>query len=166
MTNEQYLEAISCPRIDPIKQGQHVMAQVDDNFLESEDGDEKVDLTLDSGDEVEDEDDEEEYETLPEGAIRPNDCVAQRRIERIARAICIHPVNEQAFYEGHMKQKVLDDPKWAKQSFLLPSDRHHIYYQYRVAENRAGRGIDPEYDAFETAAVQEAAAQVEPENLM
>ena len=152
MTNEQYLDAISCPRIDPIKQGQHVMPLVEEHFLDSEDGDEKVDLTEDTEDEVDDEDDDEEYETLPDGAIRPDDCVAERRIERIARAICIHPVKEQAFYEGNMRQRVLDDPKWAKHSFLLPTDRHHIYYQYRIAENRAGRGIDPEYDAFETTA--------------
>ena len=128
------------------------MAQVEEPLLDSDDGDEKIDLTEDTEDEVNDEDDEEGYETLPEGAIRPDDCVAERRIERIARAICIHSIKEQAFYEDHIKQKVLDDPKWAKHSFLLPSNRHHIYYQYRIAENRAGRGIDPEYDAFEMAA--------------
>lgn len=149
MTNEQYLDAISCPRIDPIKQGQKVMAQVEENFLESEDGDEKVEIIDDTEDEDSEEEDEEEYETLPEGAIHPDDCVAERRIERIARAICIYSVKEQAFYEGHMKQKFLNEPKWAKHSFLLPSDRHHIYYKYRIAENRAGRGIDPEYDNFE-----------------
>lgn len=152
MTNEQYLDAISCPRIDPIKQGQKVMAQVEESLLESEDGDENVEIIDDTEDEDNEEEDEEEYEVLPKGAIRPEDCVAERRIERIARAICIRSVKEQAFYEGHMKQKFLNDPKWAKCSFLLPSDRHHIYYRYRVAENRAGRGIDPEYDTFETAA--------------
>lgn len=153
MTNEQYLDAISCPRIDPIKQGQKVMAQVDESLFESEDGDEKIEITDDTENEDDDDEDEEEYETLPEGAIRPDDCVAERRIERIARAICIRSVNEQAFYEGQMKQKFLNDPKWAKHSFLLPSDRYHIYYKYRIAENRAGRGIDPEYDTFEVAAV-------------
>lgn len=152
MTNEQYLDAISCPRIDPIKQGQKVMAQVEEPFLESEDGEEKIEINDDTEDEENDEEEEEEYETLPEGAIRPDDCVAERRIERIARAICIHPVKEQAFYEDRMKENFLDDPKWAKHSFLLPDDRHHIYYKYRIAENRAGRGIDPEYDTFELAA--------------
>ncbi len=151
LTNEQYLGAISCPRIDPIRQGKKVMAQVDESFLESEDGDEKVEITDDTEDLDDDEEDEVEYETLPEGAIRPDDCLAERRIERIARAVCIHPEKEQAFYENRMKQKFIDDPKWAKYSFLLPADHHHIYYEYRIAENRAGRGIDPEYDAFETA---------------
>lgn len=152
MTDEQYLDAISCPRIDPIRQGQKVMAQAEEAFLESEDGDGKVETINDTDDEGAEEEDEEEYEVLPEGAIRPNDCVAERRIERIARAICIHSVEEQAFYEDRMKQKLIDDPKWAKHSFLLPGDRHHIYYKYRIAENRAGRGIEPEYDAFEVVA--------------
>lgn len=129
------------------------MAQVEEPLLESEDGDKKVEISDDTEDEDnDDEDDEEEYESLPDGAIRPDDCVAERRIERIARAICIHSVNEQAFYEGHLKQKLLTDPTGAKHSFLLPSDRHHIYYRYRIAENRAGRGIDPEYDTFDMAA--------------
>lgn len=151
MTNEQYLDAISCPRIDPIKQGQKVMAQAEETLLESGDGDDKVEIMDDTEDEENEEEDEEEYETLPEGASRPDDCVAERRIERIARAICIHSVKEQAFYEGRVRQKFLDDPKWAKHSFLLPGDRHHIYYKYRIAENRAGRGIDPEHDNFEMA---------------
>ena len=136
MSNEQYLDAISCPRIDPIRQGQKVLISdtSEDENIEEEAGGEE----------------EEEYETLPEGAIRPNDCLAERRIERIARALCIHPVEKQAFYQDLMTRKLLDDPKWAKHSFLNPSDRHHIYYKFRIAENRAGRGIDPEYDAFET----------------
>ena len=149
MTDEQYLDAISCPRIDPIRQGQKVMAQVEEPCLDSEDGDETVEITDDAGDEDNKDAEDEEYETLPEGAIRPDDCVAERRIERIARAICIHPVEEQAFYEDRMLQKSADDPKWAKHSFLRSGDRHHIYYKYRLAENRGGRGIDPEYDAFE-----------------
>ena len=149
MSNEQYLDAISCPRIDPIRQGQKVLAQKEESFLESEDGDQKIEIKDDTEDEDVDEEDEEEYETLPEGAICPNDCIAERRIERIARAICIHSAAEQAFYEDRMRQKLINDSKWAKYSFLLPGDRHHIYYQYRIAENRAGRGIDPEYDAFE-----------------
>ena len=152
MTGEQYLDAISCPRIDPIKQGQKVMAQVEESLFEAEDGDAKVEICDDSEVEDDDEVDEDVYETLPEGAIRPNDCVAERRIERIARAICIRPVKEQVFYESHMKQKFLNDLKWAKYSFLLPNDRHHIYYKYRIAENRAGRGIDPKYDTFEMTA--------------
>ena len=124
------------------------MAEVEGSFLES-DGDDKVDLTDDIEDGNDDEEDEDEYESLPDGAIPPNDCVAERRIERIARAICIHSAKEQAFFEEQMKQKLTNDPKWAKHSFLLPGDRHHIYYKYRIAENRAGRGIDPEYDTFE-----------------
>ena len=148
MTDEQYLDAVSCPRIDPIKQGQKVMAQAEESFLDSEDGDEKVDLTDDVED-GNDDDEDDEYESLPEGAIPPNDCVAERRIERIARAVCIHPAKDQDFFEEQMKQKLTNDPKWAKHSFLLPGDRHHIYYKYRIAENRAGRGIDPEYDTFE-----------------
>ena len=124
------------------------MAQTEESFLDSENGDRKPEVI----DDTEDENIEEEYETLPEGAIPPEDCVAERRIERIARAICIHSVQEQAFYEDRLKQKSIDDPKWAKHSFLLPGDRHHIYYKYRVAENRAGRGVDPEYDTFEMAA--------------
>ena len=149
MTNEQYLDAISCPRIDPIRQGQKVLAHVEDSFLESEDGDTRIEINDDTDDE---EDEEQEYETLPEEAIRPADCLAERRIERVARALCIHPTKKQSFYEDLMKQKLADDPKWAKHSFLHPGDRHHIYYKYRIAENRAGRGIDPEYDAFETVA--------------
>ena len=152
MTDQQYLDSISCPRINPIEQGQKVMPRVEERLIESEDGDEKVEIVDDTEDEYDDEVDEEEYEVLPEGAIRPDDCVAERRIERIARAICIHPVKDQALYEGHMKHKATNDPKWAKHSFLHPDDRHHIYYKYRVAENRAGRGIDPEHDAFEIVA--------------
>ena len=128
------------------------MAQVEDPLFDAEDGDEKIEISDDSENDGNDEEDEEEYETLPEGAICPDDSVAERRIERIARAICVHPINEQAFYEGQMKHKFLNDPKWASHSFLLPSDRHYIYYKYRIAENRAGRGIDPDYDTFEVAA--------------
>ena len=151
MTNEQYLDAISCPRIDPIRQGQKVLAHVEESFLESEDGDTKIEID-DATDDEEEEEEDQGYETLPEGAIRPADCLAERRIERLARALCIHPVAKQSFYEDLMKRKLAEDPKWAKHSFLHPGDRHHIYYKYRIAENRAGRGIDPEYDAFETVA--------------
>ena len=151
MTDEQYLDAISCPRIDPIKQGKKVMAEVQESLFDSEDGDEKVEITDDTEQADDLEEVEEEYEILPKGAIPPDDCVAERRIERIARAICIHPVKEQPFYEEQIKQKVTDDAKWAKHSFLLPEDPHHTYYRYRIAENRAGRGIDPEYDTFEIA---------------
>ena len=149
MTNEQYLDTISCPRIDPTRQGQKVLAHAEDSFLESEDGNTKIEITDDTDDE---EDEEEEYETLPEGAVRPADCLAERRIERVARALCIHPTEKQPFYEDLMNRKPADDPKWAKHAFLRPGHRHHIYYRYRIAENRAGRGIDPEYDAFETVA--------------
>ena len=152
MTNEQYLDAISCPRIDPIRQGQKVLAHVEESFLESGDGDTKIAINDDTEDEDIIEEEEEGYETLPEGVIRPADCLGERRIERIARALCIHPVEKQGYYENLIMQKSLNDPKWAKHSFLNPSDRHHIYYKYRIAENRAGRGIDPEYDAFETVA--------------
>ena len=154
MTNEQYLDTISCPRIDPTRQGQKVLSHVEESFLESEDGDTTIEINDDdSEDEDNNEaDEEDEYETLPEGAICPTDCLTERRIERVARALCIHPIEKQSFYEDLMKRKLLDDPKWAKHSFLNPDDRHHIYYKYRIAENRAGRGIDPEYDAFETVA--------------
>ena len=151
MSNEQYLDAISCPRIDPTRQGQKVMAEAEETLFKSEDDDENGEVFNDTEElgDLEEDEEEEGYETLPKDAIRPDDCLTERRIERIARAICTHPAKEQAFYEEQMRQKANNDFKWAKCSFLLPTDRHHVYYQYRLAENRAGRGIDPDYDVFE-----------------
>lgn len=147
MTNEQYLDAISCPRIDPIKQGEKVMPKSEELFAESEtESKQDEESNAETVGEVKDDEDDGEWETLPVGAIRPPEFRRERLLEQICRAICCKPEKEQDMRERRFKQLAVSNPKWATCSFLFPSDRSYIYYKWRLAENRAGRGIPVEYD--------------------
>jgi len=143
MTNEQYLDAISCPRIDPTKQGENVMTGSHPSTVESNaDGDEEELNLDDTEDDPEDGDDEL---TLPLGVVYP-DLMMQIRVENAVRKICLSPQTKEAAQERILKQKVLTNSKLATWTFLFPGNKDHAYYKWRLSEERAGRGIEPEED--------------------
>lgn len=138
MTDKQYLDAISCPRIDPIKQGENVMSGDEVTAGESSTNRKRLEeLNLD------DTEDDEEEGMLPPGVRRPEVRAQQVRIERICRVICTKPQHQQNALEANMKQKFRGK---SDSTFLFPRDPYHLFYKWRLAENRAGRGIDPEDD--------------------
>lgn len=140
MTEEQYLDAISCPRHDPAKQGTEGLAGTGRSDAASEaeiDGlDEELNL-----DDTEDEEDQAEP-SLPPGVILP-DWQIYGRTEMVCRAICIKPERDQPASEALLERKMQGR---AGYSFLFPGDRHYLYYKWRLAEHRAGRGYPPEED--------------------
>ena len=140
MTEEQYLDAISCPRIDPMKEARKVLVGDEDSAISVEDSDQSE---LDLGD-TEDEEDEEE-ENLPPGVIRPDDVSQQRRIEVMCRIICSKSSGSKkdGAMEAHLRKKTRGQ---ADSRFLDTHNRFYSYFKWRLAENRAGRGYNPEDD--------------------
>ena len=146
LTEEQYLDAISAPRIDPAKQAKKalkLMASSGASTVSSteDEDDEKEELDLDDTDS--DEDAGKETESLPPGVVRPTERSLQVRIEIVCRAICSKPVKQHRAVEAHLKKKVQGKPNYR---FIDPHNTHHRYYEWRLAENRAGRGYAPEDD--------------------
>ncbi|KAK4696554.1 hypothetical protein P7C71_g1378, partial [Lecanoromycetidae sp. Uapishka_2] len=144
MTNDQYLDAISCPRTDPTKQGENVMIErkapaIGSNANRKEDEDNSEDFDDDIAGEYSDGLD------CPEGIVLP-DLVTQIRVENAARKIGTFSLAKETAQESMLIQKVMTNPKLAKWSFMLPGDEFHAFYKWRLAEERAGRGIDPEED--------------------
>lgn len=139
MNDEQYLDAISCPRHDLAKQGEKVLAGDEPSTARSEPGlggVEEMDL-----DDTEDEEDDKD-ESLPPGVILPG-WRQYGRIEMLCRSICIKREEKQAVSETLLKQKLQGRADFC---FLFPRDPYHLYYKWRLAENRAGRGYPPEVD--------------------
>ena len=89
------------------------------------------------------EDEEDEEEALPPGVIRPDDARQQRRIEVMCRVICSKPPGKDGAMEAHLRKKTRGQ---ADSRFLDPHNRYYSYFKWRMAENRAGRGYDPEDD--------------------
>lgn len=141
LTEEQYLDAISCPRIIPPKHVKNVMGDPAEPAHSDEDGDEESELDLEDTEEEEEE--EEEVEKLPPGVVRPDDHVIQRRIEVLSRVICSKPPKQHGAVEAHLRKKLQGK---ADHRFLNPHNVHHRYYKWRLAENKAGRSYAPEDD--------------------
>ena len=161
MTNEQYLDAISCPRIDPIKQGAKILGGNDaysTTETEGNDGEKsEVDLgettdedeAVHSGDEETAADDDEEWEYWPAGAVRPDRIDVQIRMEGACRRLVALGNNDASIArnEAKIRQGFASNPTRRTQySFLWKDDPHHIYYKFRLAQNRAGKGIPESKD--------------------
>lgn len=139
LTEEQYLDAISCPRIDPNKEAREVMLG-GENAAISVDNDSNEESEVDLEDT--EEEDEEETESLPPGVVRPDDLGQQRTIEVVCRIICSrYEAKDDGAAETHLRKKFRGNPD---RRFLEPHNRHYRYFKWRLAENRAGRGHDPE----------------------
>ena len=112
---------------------------------EAEEGEAEEEESSELFDETEEEEEEEEEgaEKLPPGVVRPNDHVLRRRMEIIARAICSKPPKQHGKVENHLKKKLQGR---ADHRFLDPHNVHNRYYKWRLAENKAGRGYEPEDD--------------------
>ena len=147
MSNDQFLDAISCPRVDPVTQGQKVLQSLGGAKEASGDEDLSSEGEADEGGAEEDgsgsdiSDGGRIYETIPKGALQPNGKIEQD-IEKICRLICTAPSHTGAKLESRFRQLHIK-PRFA---FLDPEDRHYKYYKWRLERNRAGRGIGPEYD--------------------
>ena len=145
MSNEQFLDVISCPRVDPISQGKTVMQSlgeasgVEDASSEAEHA--RISEGDDEGTESDVSDGRCNYEALPKGLHQP-DGITERNIERICRIICTAPSRATAKLESKFR-KLKDRSQFA---FIDPTNKYHAYYQWRLERNRAGDGIPPEYD--------------------
>ena len=158
MSNEQYLDAISCPRIDPVAQGEklaHSLGRKDASSDTAEDSEAyETDKTSIDGDISPEDHDGDQQKGLgkakagrlannpPEGTIEP-DGQMERSIEQVCRIICAAPDSSSAELERRFREKFKDRPKY---TFLDPESRFHTYYKWRLARNRAGDGIAPKYD--------------------
>ena len=148
LSNKQFLDMISYPRVDPVSQGKTVMQTLRGADEASEVEDAWSDADQPKISEPDDEDTESDvsdggrsYETLPKGLRQPNG-LTERNIERICRVICSAPPRTAAKLESKFG-KLKDKPQFA---FLNPTNGYHAYYQWRLERNRAGNGIPPEYD--------------------
>lgn len=155
MTNEQYIDALSCPRIDPVKQGAKIMGN-DDASITMEATGTDVEQSSSGAEDETSEDDAEEPELLDDanlapGVIRPTTRRAQARVEAIARRLAIANMNLNHTQknlairqmEGRMQKQFKNNPGF---KFLFPDDPYNPYYKWRIAENRANRGVDPRFD--------------------
>ncbi len=155
MTNEQYLDVLSCPRIDPVKQGAKIMGN-DDASMTTGAIDTDVERSSSGVEDETSEDDGKEPVLLDDanlapGIIRPTTRRAQARVEAIARRLVIANLNLNHAQknlairqmEGRMQKLFENNPEF---KFLYPDDPYNPYYKWRVAENRANRGVDPRFD--------------------
>ncbi len=155
MTNEQYLDALSCPRIDPVKQGAKIMGNDDASTTTGATGTDVEQSSSGVEDETSDDDREEpdllDDANLPPGIIRPATRREQARVEAIARRLVIANMNLNHAQknlavrqmEGKMQKLFKNNAEF---NFLFPDDPYNPYYKWRIAENRANRGVDPHFD--------------------
>ena len=163
MTNEQYLDAMSCPRIDPIKQGAKILGGDDISFATDTEGTDGEKSELDLGETTEEEDyaahsadedpaaddEDDRWEYWPVGAVRPDSIDIQIKIEGLCRRLVSAGNNDVAIIhnEAVIKQAWANNPvRRAQASWLWEDDPHHIYYRWRLSRNRAGKGIPESED--------------------
>ncbi|KAL2044412.1 hypothetical protein N7G274_003117 [Stereocaulon virgatum] len=163
MTNEQYLDAISCPRIDPIKQGAKILGGDDISLATETEGTDVEKSELDLGETTEEEDyathsadegppandDDDQWEYWPDGAVRPDSIDTQIKIEGVCRRLVAAGNTDAAIArnEAAFKQAWSNNPaRRAQASWLWEDDPHHVYYKWRLSRNRAGKGIPESED--------------------
>lgn len=158
MTNEQYLDVLSCPRIDPVKQGAKIMGNDGASMTTGATGTDVEQSASGVEDEVSEDDGEApdllDDANLAPSVIRPNTRRAQARVEAIARRLATANMDLKDAQkdlairqmEGRMQKLFNKNPEF---KFLFPDDPYNPYYKWRMAENRANRGIDPRFDLTE-----------------
>lgn len=143
MTHEQYLDAISCPRTDPIAEGRVIMRSLEAEDADSSD-DEEAEQDYESEAHTLDGSDATErgqlYETLPNDLVQPNGVIEQD-VERICRLVAMTPSHMQHELETSVLKS--RTPRFA---FLDAKDEFHKYYRWRLQRNRLGEGVSPKYD--------------------
>ena len=143
MTREQYLDAISCPRTDPIAEGRMVMQSLEETNADSSDDDEAEQdddseaPTLGASDATER---GQLYETVPNDLVEPNGVIEQD-LEKICRIVTMTPSHMQ-----HELEESILKSRTARFAFLDPENEFHNYYKWRLQCNRLGEGVNPKYD--------------------
>ena len=150
MSNEQYLDAISCSHVEPNILGkisddspddgespQADSSSISSSSSESPDGDEHDPPT--ESDRLEA---QPPYETLPRGVTQP-DGATERDVERICRLICLSSPQVSTKVEQRLRNRLKDKPRFA---FLGSGHVFHSYFKWRLERNRLGDGIAPKYD--------------------
>ena len=150
MSNDQYLDAISCSHIDPNLPGkssngslengespQEDSSSISSSNSESAGGDEHDSPTESNGVEA-----QPTYEMLPTGAVQP-DGATERDVERICRLICLSSPQVSTKVEQRLRNRLKDKPRFA---FLGSGHVFHSYFKWRLERNRLGDGIEPKYD--------------------
>ena len=147
MTNEQYLDAISCPRIHPLQQAANDTAGMGKSTANTEAKKHRSSLNLDD---TEDEKEQDEL-LLPPGITRPDGRGERVKIEVLCRSMCSRTSKSAVLskMEAHFRQKTKGTPTYR---FLDTHNHHHRYFKWRLAENQAGRGYSPEDDLPKQAA--------------
>ena len=143
MTHEQYLDAISCPRTDPIAEGRVIMRSLEAENADSSD-DEEAEQDYESEAHTPDGSDATErgqlYETLPNDLVQPKGVIEQD-VERICRIVTMTPSHMQHELETNILKS-----KTSRFAFLDAKDEYHNYYRWRLQRNRLGEGVNPKYD--------------------
>lgn len=116
MTKEQYLDAISCPRIDPINKGRNIMRPLG---ADSDD----FGLTTD--------------EEKPPPMCRPRDAKIRYLIEGVCREISKKSEDEHQQVIKFLRKHFKADHRYM---FLKTYDPLHHFFLWRLKRNRAKRG--------------------------
>lgn len=174
MTQDQYLDAISCPRIDPARQGQKIMQSQESDFDSSQNGEtglgsdsegEEGGLSGEDSEGAAGDGLEPEGEHHPDGFAtdargrkvlwkgglaygwRPKGRPDDRESEvQIERVCRIICLEEPNKHEHYLSWLRTTKGKDPIFSFLNPNHHAHHYFLWRLSENQSGRGIMPEYD--------------------
>ena len=88
---------------------------------------------------------------LPAGVIRPVTRRAQARVEAVARRLVSANIKSDHArinlairqMEGRIQKSFENNPDFR---FLFPDNLYNPYYKWRIAENKANRGVDPRFD--------------------
>ncbi|KAG8527629.1 uncharacterized protein KY384_007782 [Bacidia gigantensis] len=154
MTDSQYLDAISCPRIDAMTQGKQV-AQLLDNSTQPIPTTSTTDSTSrppeEPNEDIFSSDTESDvsssghiYESLFPKTSQPPGTVEQD-IEKICRLISMSPSHLEGIIERQYLERMTGQQA-QRFGFLDPTDSFHPYYRWRLERNRRGDGIGPEFD--------------------
>lgn len=143
MTHEQYLDAISCPRTDPIAEGRVIMQSLEGENADISDDEEAEEDSESEAHTPGDSDATERrqlYETLPNDLVQPKGVIEQE-VEKICRIVTMTP--------SQMRDKVetsILKSRTARFGFLDAKNEFYKYYRWRLQCNLLGDGIDPKYD--------------------
>ena len=130
MTGEQYLDAISCPRINPIEQGKRVVDSSRGIRASSSNAMSTAGGT--HGSEIDDEDLSDNEDYVPRNVSLLDETLAKN--------------SSKPSPEGGVMRFVDDFGGMRRYSFLDPNDEHHAYFRWRLSQNKSGNGIPPQHD--------------------
>ena len=175
ITHDQYLDAISCPRIDPVAQGRKILTAFESDIDVSQDDE---DLAAASSDGLDDDwfvgDPDFAADELRNDASRPQDQPRPRKRDDGREVFLQHGIEYGTMPKGkptdresevtierlcrlvclEPHEKHEDFLTWLRDQvggkveygFLNPDHNSHDFFSWRLSENEAGRGLPPDFD--------------------